>query len=142
MFQVLNDPRLYEFMGGSPPLDVESLSVIYESWEPRTSPDGSELWFNWTMRLRSTDELIGHVQAGVSPHHAALAWIVGSSWQNQGYATEAAKAVQGLVLQLDVREIRASINPAHAASIRVAERLGLQPTAERSGAERIWKQRY
>jgi RimJ/RimL family protein N-acetyltransferase len=139
MFKVLNDPSLYEFTSGSPPTDVGSLARLYESWENRTSPDGSELWFNWALRLREEQELIGHVQVGVVPDHADVAWFLGSSWQHQGYATESTKAVLQWLLELGVREIRASINPAHAASIRVAERLGLQQTTESSGAELIWK---
>src|SRR6266850_2682871 len=37
-----------------------------------------------------------------------------------------------------VRELQ----PTHAASIRVAERLGLRPTSEFSGTELIWKRVY
>ena len=47
-----------------------------------------------------------------------------------------------LLLQLGVREIRASINPTHAASIRVAERLGLRRTNELGDGELIWKRVY
>jgi RimJ/RimL family protein N-acetyltransferase len=139
MFPMMNEPALYEFTGGSPPVDVESLARLYESWERRTSPDGTEHWFNWVLRLRSSDELVGLVQAGVSPDRATVAWIVGSSWQRQGYAKEAATAVRDWLVQLGVREIRASINPAHTASIKVAEHLGLKQTLENSGDECVWK---
>jgi RimJ/RimL family protein N-acetyltransferase len=142
MFEVLNDPALYEFTNGSPPKDVAALAHLYESWENRCSPDGGELWLNWAMRLRTQDELIGHIQAGVEPDHTDLAWVLGSKWQHHGYATEAAKAVHAWLLQFGVLEIRASIHPAHAASIRVAERLGLRRTTELSDDELIWKRAY
>ncbi|PYS55573.1 MAG: hypothetical protein DMG13_03490 [Acidobacteria bacterium] len=64
------------------------------------------------------------------------------TWQRRGYATEAAKAVVDLLVRSGVREIRASINPAHGASIAVAERLGLQRTAEIADGELIWKRVY
>ncbi len=57
MFKVLSNPALYEFVSGSPPVDVAALARLYEVWENRTSPDGSELWFNWALRLRAQDEL-------------------------------------------------------------------------------------
>jgi RimJ/RimL family protein N-acetyltransferase len=139
MFKLLADPSLYEFITGSPPTDVETLSRQYEYWEKRSSPDGSELWLNWVMNFREEDELIGHLQAGVAADHADLAWVIGLRWQRQGYATEAATAlVEWLIEELGVREIRASIHPAHAASIKVAERLGKR-TDEYSGPELIWK---
>ncbi len=142
MFEVLIDPTLYEFTNGSAPSDVGALLRLYEYWENRRSPDGGELWLNWALRLRTQDELIGHLQAGVQPDHADMAWVLGSKWQHHGYATEAAKAVHAWLLQFGVLEIRASIHPEHAASIRVAERLGLQRTTELSDAELIWKRTY
>jgi RimJ/RimL family protein N-acetyltransferase len=142
MFSVLIDPALYEFTGGSPPVDIETLALKYEYWESRTSPDGSELWLNWVIRLRDSGKLIGHVQAGLDLTHADgadVAWIVGSRWQKHGYATEAAKRVVDWVLELEVPEIRASINPENTASIKVAERAGLVRTNEFSRSELIWK---
>lgn len=138
MFKVLNDPSLYEFTGGSPPKNLEILADLYKRWECRTSPSGSELWYNWALHLRVQDELIGHVQATVLPEYADIAWVVGSAWQRQGYATEGAEAVLLWLLKSGVRRIRASIRPGHDASIKVAERLGLQPTNECSGDERLW----
>ena len=71
--------------------------------------------------------------------HADIAWVIGSEWQHQGYATEAVKVVVGFLLELGVQEIRASIHPDHVASIRVAERVGFMRTNERAGPEVIWK---
>jgi RimJ/RimL family protein N-acetyltransferase len=142
MFQVLKDPSLYKYVTGSPPADVAALTRQYEFWEGRRSHDRSELWLNWALRLQDQEELIGHLQAGVLPDHADMAWFLGVQWQHLGYATEAAKAVMDLLVRVGVREIRASINPAHAASIAVAERLGLQRTAETADGELIWKRVY
>jgi hypothetical protein len=81
MFEVLKDATLYEFTGGSPPPDVDTLARLYEFWEHRRSPDGAELWFNWAMRLRTQAELVGHLQAGVLSDHADMAWVLGAKWQ-------------------------------------------------------------
>jgi RimJ/RimL family protein N-acetyltransferase len=138
MIALLRDPALHRFTGELPPADEASLARQYAFWESRRSPDGSELWLNWVVRLREKDELIGHVQASVAADHAYLAWTIGSAWQRRGYATEASAAVVALLRELGVRELRASIHPAHAASIRVAERLGLSPSERVSGAERVF----
>jgi RimJ/RimL family protein N-acetyltransferase len=142
LFEVLSDARLHQFTKEAPPGDVSDLARLYEYWEGRVSPDGSELWLNWAVRLRASDEWIGHVQASVQPDFASIAWVVGLAWQGQGYATEAAAAVVEWLIQLGVREVRASIHPQHTASIKVAERLGLLRTAEFSGTEVIWKRTY
>ena len=139
MFEVLKDPALYEYISGSPPVDVAALTRQYEFWEGRRSPDRSELWLNWAIILNARQQLIGHLQAGVLPDHADMAWFLGAPWQQHGYATEAAHAVVDLLLALGLREIRASIHPNHAASIRVAERLGMRRTNELFNGERIWK---
>ena len=100
MFDVLNDPALYEFVSSSPPTDVGALSRLYEFWENRRSPNGAELWLNWVLNLRAQDRLIGHFQVGVQPDHADMAWFLGLKWQHHGYATEAAEAVLAWLLQL------------------------------------------
>ena len=139
LFKVLNDPGLYTLTGDSPPKDVETLAARYERWETRKSPDGSELWFNWVLRLRKNGGLIGHVQASVRSSQADIAWTVGTRWQRCGYATEAASAIREWLCENGIVDIRASINPCHIASIRVAEHLGLRRTTISSGTELIWK---
>ena len=139
MFPVLHDAALHEFTGGSPPADVDALARQYEYWERRRSPDGAEVWLNWVLQLQAHGELIGHLQVGIAGDRATMAWSLGSRWQRQGYTTEAAQAALRWLPHVGVREVRASIHPEHGASIRIAERLGLRRTDERSGTELIWK---
>lgn len=135
MFEVLNDINLREFTGGAPPESVDALRRRYELWEQRRSPDGSELWFNWAVRERQLDQLIGHMQAGVGAEFASVAWVIGSRWQGHGYASEAALCIVEWLAGLGVKDIRASIHPDHVVSIRVAERAGLERTELRSDHE-------
>lgn len=139
MFSILDDPALHEFTGGNPPEDVDALSRLYEWWEQRRSPDGSELWLNWVLWDRELDELVGHLQAGVGPAFAAVAWVVGRRWQGRGYASEAATELVTWLLSVGVKDIRASIHPDHVASIRVAERAGLCRTDLGDDGEVIWR---
>jgi RimJ/RimL family protein N-acetyltransferase len=90
------------------------------------------------LRERQSSELIGHAQAGVTSVRADIAWTVGLRWQNCGYASEAARMIVEWLRSLGVPEIRASINPNHLASIKVAERAGLHRTNKFSGQEVVW----
>src|SRR5262245_39496781 len=105
MFDILSSPELYVLTGGHSPKDVGELAAQYASWEKHVSPDGTELWLNWVLRLRSEDQLIGHAQAGVSSEHADVAWVVGVEWQKRGFATEAVTAVLEFLRRLDVRRV-------------------------------------
>jgi RimJ/RimL family protein N-acetyltransferase len=141
MFKLLDDASLYEFTHDAPPDHVDALSRLYKFWEERRAPDGSELWLNWVLRERERNELVGHIQAGVGADHADVAWVIGRRWQGVGYASEAAIHLVDWLLALGVREIRASIHPDHLASIRVAERAGLEPSDLSDGDEKVWRLR-
>ena len=65
MVGVLADARLYEFTGGEPP-GLDDLHLRYERQAVGHSPDGTETWLNWIVRLRPGGEAIGFVQATVT----------------------------------------------------------------------------
>ena len=59
-----------------------------------------------------------------------LAWLVTASEQGRGLAgEEAVSAVVTRLTVLGVGRLQAHVHPGHAASARVAERLGLVPTS-------------
>jgi RimJ/RimL family protein N-acetyltransferase len=70
---------------------------------------------------------------------ADVAWVVGTSWQGQGFATGAARAKCTWLTSRDSSHITAHIHPDHAASARDAKAIGLRPTAEvDSDGEVVW----
>lgn len=138
LFPILSDARLYEFTGGSPPSSEESLAETYAALESRRSPDGNALWLNWLVWHLDRREGVGYTQATVHPTHAYVAWVVGARWQGLGYASEAAAALVKWLGSLGVAEIRACVNPAHAASRRVAQNAGLRLTTDIIGGEEVW----
>jgi RimJ/RimL family protein N-acetyltransferase len=138
LFSVLNDERLHRFTGGAP-LTLEELRARYEKLASRRSPDGAELWLNWTIYRRSDPAALGRVEATVSGPRAWVAWVIGSQWQGRGYASEAAVTIIAWLREhLQVAEIRAHIHPAHVASERVATRAGFMATEEVVDGERVW----
>jgi RimJ/RimL family protein N-acetyltransferase len=92
MFEVLTDPAIYEFENQPPPSE-SSLAARYATLESRQSPDGTQSWLNWVIRIPS-GELAGHVQATVLADGAALiAYELASKYWRQGIASTAVTAV-------------------------------------------------
>jgi RimJ/RimL family protein N-acetyltransferase len=140
MAAVLADPGLYAFTGGSPPTRQELLAR-YERWIAG-SPDPSVSWCNWVIQLRDPHCLAGTVQATISTGDepaAEVAWVVGTRWQGQGIATEAAQAVVAWLGQQSIRTVIAHIHPGHRASAAVAAAAGLAPTGQLHEGEMRWR---
>ena len=135
MVTVLSDPSLYLFTGGTPPT-LEELTARYARQAVGHSPDGTEQWLNWVVLLDSTP--VGYVQATVVGDSAEIAWVITPTVQGQGLATEAARAMDGLLTAAGVRRLVAHVHPDHAASARVAERLGLRRTDVVEDGEVRW----
>lgn len=139
MFELLDDPALHRFTDGTP-LSRSALAERYELLERGSSPDGAELWANWTIRLREGSLAVGTVQATVRSSDAAVAWVIGTQWQGKGYAGEAATALASWLLAAGVPRLTARIHPEHAASAAVAQRAGLRATGELDGdGEELWE---
>ncbi|MEA2251580.1 MAG: hypothetical protein QOG70_1822 [Solirubrobacteraceae bacterium] len=140
MVGVLSDARLHEFIGGRS-ATIAGLRERYARLVAGpTDPD--ELWLNWIVRRRSDERPIGTVQATVTTRNprstASVAWVIGSDFQNQGFASEAARVlVEWLWHRVD--EIVACIHPDHRASAVVATRAGLCPTDEERDGEQVWR---
>ena len=138
MVEVLSDPSLYAFIGGTPPTLAE-LDARYRGWADG-SPRPDEAWHNWLIRLRD-GAAVGHAQATVTAggRRADIAWLIGAPWQGRGYAREAAKAVVDWLEGAGVAEVTAHIHPEHVASGRVAASAGLEATAAIEDGEVVWR---
>ncbi len=135
MVAVLSDPSLYEFTGGTPPT-LEELTDRYARQAVGSSPDGAEQWLNWVVLLDSTP--VGYVQATVVGDSAEVAWVISPSVQGRGLATQATREMVDRLTAVGVRRLVAHVHPDHAASARVAERLGLRRTDVVEDGEVRW----
>lgn len=140
MAGVLGDPDLYTFTGGSPPT-VAALRARHERMIAGSAdPDVS--WCNWVIQLRDSGRLAGTVQATISTGDAAVAevaWVVGTAWQGEGIATEAATGLIAWLGRQQIGTVIAHIHPRHAASAAVAAAAGLAPTDESQDGETRWR---
>ncbi len=141
MADVLADPRLYEYVGGTPP-SAAGLEKRYALQVAGRSPDGRHGWLNWIVRERATGAAIGAVQATltvIGGHtEAELAWVIASAYQRRGYAREAAAAMVGWLRVRVAETFVAHIHPDHAASMAVAIHLRLTATDVVEGGETRW----
>ncbi|MFB7447166.1 GNAT family N-acetyltransferase [Streptomyces sp. NPDC056194] len=141
MAGVLADPALHAFIGGTP-LTAPELRARYERLVAG-SPDPAVVWCNWVLRHRTEARLTGTVQATVTDdgRTAEIAWVVGTPWQGQGLAREAAEALVALLVDRGAHTIVAHVHPDHAASAAVAHAAGLRPTDEEQDGELRWELR-
>jgi RimJ/RimL family protein N-acetyltransferase len=132
MVAALADPELYTFIGGEPPSEADLLARY-------TRQVAGTGWLNWVVRLRSTAEAIGTVQATIGAGASAeVAWVLSTRHQGSGYATEAATAALDWLCAQGVRSFTAHIHPDHVASQALARHLGFAETAERVEGEVRW----
>jgi RimJ/RimL family protein N-acetyltransferase len=140
MAAVLADLELYAFTGGSPPTRQE-LGARYQRWISG-SPDPAVSWCNWVIQLCGSGCLAGIVQATISAGDepaAEVAWVVGTPWQGQGIATEAARALVAWLGRQSINTVIAHIHPSHQASAAVAAAAGLTPTGQLRDGEMTWR---
>lgn len=142
LFQVLDDARLHRFTGGSPPTRSELVAQITR-WQDRASPDQSQIWLNWTVRLAISGRAVGYVQATITNGCAAIAYVIGTAYSGQGIAAEASQAMCTVLREhIGVEDFVARIHPQHSASRQVARHLGLAPTGEFDvDGEETWRSR-
>ena len=125
MYAVLSDGRIYAYLSEPPPITVEDLRRKYEFQSRGRSPDGTEIWLNWVLRLRASGELIGFHQATVRAAHCSIAYVLNPRHWGKGYATEASIAViSHLFREHGIARVRTEINARNEASLRLVRRLG------------------
>lgn len=125
MLQILCDEALYQYIPQNPP-SLESLKKTYGFWQNRKSPDSKEIWLNWAAKLKTTNEYIGHFQAGWdSKNGFSVAYTVGIQFQKQGFAKEAVDSIiDFLKLKFEAKSIRAWIDTRNNPSIALMKSLG------------------
>ena len=123
-----------------PAASVQDVRERIRRWERRRSPDGAEVWLNWTLRLKRDRTVVGRMQASVTETRADMAWVIGRRFRRNGYATEAGRCIAVWLLEFfNLKEVRATIHPDNAASQRVAAKVGMRRNGERtSDGDEVW----
>lgn len=135
MFVVLSDPAIYEFEN-KPPSSEAWLANRYARLERRVSPDGSQIWLNWVVRIPNGG-LVGYVQATVIPSGSALiAYELASRHWRQGIGRSAVSAMLAeLQSGYGVRVFAAILKRANYRSLGLLRSLGFQEGTESQRTE-------
>ena len=122
----LQDTAIYTYIPDDPPAATD-LQRRYQFLEKGSSPDGEELWLNWTVFLRDTMTPIGTFQATLpNGKPGSFAYIVFPQFWRQGYAKEMAISVLNHLFEAyPVPSLFAEIDTRNIPSIRLVESLGL-----------------
>ena len=131
LFAVIGDPALYAYIDAPPPQSEAALRARLLRLEARRSPDGSEQWLNWVVR-DPAGTVVGYVQATVTPDRSAeIAYVIGRAHWRRGYAVAACRAMLAeLAETYGVARVTVTLDPANAASLALARKLGLAPAWE------------
>lgn len=137
LFSLLQDTRIYRYIPQEPPVALSLLTQRYTQLARRLSPAGDQVWLNWALQLTATSEYIGQVEATVFEDQTAyLAYLIGSAFWGQGYATEAcARIVQLLFAEYNVTCVKAEVDTRNTASMGLLERLGFTRIGYRANAD-------
>jgi [ribosomal protein S5]-alanine N-acetyltransferase len=137
LFEGLADERLYRFIPQNAPESVETLEARYRRLSSRRSPDGSQVWLTFAMRLRERAIYLGTLEVTVFPDRSAyLAYTVFVSFWRQGYAREGCvRMLRHLVEDHGVRVVTAEMDTRNAASGALAESLGFEWVGTTLGAD-------
>lgn len=139
------------------PLDVTDVDTVHEyasdrentafmQWLPNVTKEETlaflqEVTAEWNKALPQFYEFaitrngrqIGAVSVALDESRTVgeLGWIVHQNWQKQGYALEAAQAVQAFAIQqLKVKKLMATCDARNRASYALMEKLGMQREPE------------
>lgn len=129
MFELLQDPALYEFEN-QPPTSLAWLQARYARLAAGRSDDGRETWLNWIVRLPS-GEAAGYVQATVMQGGSAyLGYEIASRHWRRGIASTALRAVMDELAQRHgVQVVLAVLKAANHRSLGLLRHLGFSDTA-------------
>jgi [ribosomal protein S5]-alanine N-acetyltransferase len=136
LFPALSDLNIYKFIPEDP-LELEALRERYRGLQIRCSPKGDELWLNWALRIKGSETYLGYVQATLREDQTSdFAYVLGSAFWKQGYASEACQRVLELLFEsYSMTQMTARVDTRNQASCRLIERLGFTRVALHSNVD-------
>ncbi|HEY2478493.1 MAG TPA: GNAT family N-acetyltransferase [Solirubrobacterales bacterium] len=130
---LLMHPTIGEWL--RPPPEQPFESADGDAWLTEDSRQWERFGFGpWAVIERASGDYVGRVglrwteigdRAGIE-----VLWAIYPPRHGEGFATEAADAALGFAADLELDEVFAMILPSNAASLRVAEKIGMERVGE------------
>lgn len=119
--QVLCDSRVYLHVddGIAPTFnELQEPFSLRESGPPLHRQD--EIWVDYIVRIKASQQAIGRVEATVIEHRAEVAYLFGAAYWSKGYGSESLVWLQQFLQQTyPVREFWATVTPGNDRSKRL-----------------------
>ncbi len=129
MFGILSAPEIYIDMEDAPPCSVDALRERYQFLAKQESPDKTETWLNWIIRVEESKDALGFVQATVkkSSNVALIAFVLNPQFWGHGLATKAVSVMLKTLNQdFGVNVFRATVNDSNLRSVKLLRRFGFR----------------
>lgn len=116
-----SDPEVTKYLTWAPHTSVdttrEALTRLSEGWDTGSAHP-------WSITI--DDEIVGMIEAAISPPLAEFGWVLSRSLWGRGLMTEAASAVQSWLLsQPEIWRAQAYVDVDNPGSSRVMEKIGM-----------------
>lgn len=135
IFEYARDPEATRFTNWPAHMSIATSLAFLSACLTRLAA-GEE--FSWVLTVPPSDQAIGMISCRVRGHAADFGYALHRGFWNQGFATEAARAIVGWAFTLDsIHRVWATCDVDNAASVRVLEKSGLS----REGILRRWEVR-
>jgi RimJ/RimL family protein N-acetyltransferase len=134
-----SDPEVARYQSWTPPYSLDQAVAFLEGMKC-AQPGTPGTWYQLAVELHSHPGIIGDCAFQVLPHDARQAQIgytFSRSFQKQGYATEAVRALLDfLFAEYRLHRVTATCDADNVASARLLERIGMR--REGHFIENIW----
>lgn len=130
LFEVMSDWRIYRWISALLRPSLEALQRRWSAAESRGRSSEGDIALHWAVRRSIDGSYIGKLDAEVARNNVAtnVGYIVFPKYWNQGYATEAVRAVASHLERHGVVEQRALVTLGNDASARVLTKAGFVKT--------------
>lgn len=125
-FEIYSDPRVTEFLGGSPPVSIEEQRERIRGISLRYA-DRPEFGLCAIVEKKS-QQIVGSSLLKLLPDSNLyeVGWHLAPEYWGQGYASESGRgAIDFAFLRMGLAAVYAVVNPENTRSLRVCERLGM-----------------
>ncbi len=125
-FGPMQDDAIYKWISMNKPRTVESLRANWKRLESRLSTEGADAWPVWAVIRCSDGALVGEVDAVVDDKLVCtnLGYYFFPDFWDQGYATEAVRAIADHLVQHGIHRLVATVTVGNHASAQVLKKAG------------------
>ncbi|MBU5465880.1 GNAT family N-acetyltransferase [Virgibacillus sp. MSJ-26] len=138
LFEVLKDPKIYNYIPENPPTSEETLANKFDVLSKGAPSHLDEIWLNYALYDSEISQYIGTLQATIfmNDKKASVAYILNSNYWGKGYATQALLLIiNRLIEEYEIIEFEAYIDTRNIKSIELVKRLGFEYTGFEENAD-------